>query len=307
MSTQTNNGSISAGLRRRWSTSTLTSNGSIVPWLASSGPLSYTPEDPPSRDYFFQYNWIMPGIFASATNRRQRHLFGARWKDQARELLSFWDVARMGDVVRLAYVEGSVEADRVTAPVAAYRSLRPGRRGPEGVLIQHGSYQVVDLEDQPLLGAGEVMLYRGVQQADRFRFVQNRSYESDLWRRYVAVQAYVLSDSVRSFNSIHDRASRCETGHINDRSWMTDELGRRNGLDLDREGVDRAFWESMHQSFSLARWVADRKFGPNYVACRTPLDNIRLTTFFAGEHEVRVIDPARVAFVEAHGCRVEST
>jgi hypothetical protein len=291
--------------RNSWPTSTVTSDGRIVPWLSASGPLSYTPESPPERDYFFQYNWIMPDIFAPATNRRQRHLFGAEWKDQAREILSFWDAARRGDAVRLAYVEGSVEDHRVTAPVAAYHSP-PGRRGPECVLIQHGSYQIVELEDQPLLRAGEVMLYRGVQKANRFRFVQNRVDESDLWRRYLAVQAYVLSDSVRSFNSIHDRASRCETSHINDRSWMTDELGGRNGLDLDREGHDRAFWESTHQSFSLARWVADRKFGPNYVVCRTPLDNIRLTTFFAGEHEVRMIDPTRVTLVEGHGCRVEA-
>jgi hypothetical protein len=120
------------------------------------------------------------------------------------------------------------------------------------------------------------------------------------------VQTYVLSDSVRSFNSIHDRASRCETSHINDRSWMTDELGRNNGFDMDGDGFGRVLWETAHQSFSLARWVADGKFGPHYVVCRTPLDNVRLTTFFAGEHEVRMIDPTRITLIEVHGCRVEA-
>jgi hypothetical protein len=40
------------------------------------------------------------------------------------------------------------------------------------------------------------------------------------------------------------------------------------------------------------------------VLCRTPLSNIRITTFFAGEHEVRVIDPARVELVAAIGCKM---
>jgi hypothetical protein len=61
---------------------------------------------------------------------------------------------------------------------------------------------------------------------------------------------------------------------------------------------------AVHQSFALERWVAESKFGPHYVVCKTPVDNVRTTTFFAGEHEVRVIDPRRIEVVEAHGCRV---
>ena len=44
------------------------------------------------------------------------------------------------------------------------------------------------------------------------------------------------------------------------------------------------------------------KFGPHFVTAKTPIDNIRLTTFFAGEHEVRIIDPDLVEFVDAQGC-----
>jgi hypothetical protein len=40
-----------------------------------------------------------------------------------------------------------------------------------------------------------------------------------------------------------------------------------------------------------------------YVVCKSPLDNIRLTTFFAGEHEVRVLSPHRVVLLESYGCR----
>jgi hypothetical protein len=48
-----------------------------------------------------------------------------------------------------------------------------------------------------------------------------------------------------------------------------------------------------------------RKFGPHHVVVKTPLSNIRLTTFFAGESEVRIIDPSRISLVDAVGCQVE--
>ena len=47
------------------------------------------------------------------------------------------------------------------------------------------------------------------------------------------------------------------------------------------------------------------KFGPHHVLMKTPLSNIRLTTFFAGESEVKIIDPSRLSLVEAVGCQVE--
>ncbi len=47
------------------------------------------------------------------------------------------------------------------------------------------------------------------------------------------------------------------------------------------------------------------KFGPHHVVMKTPLSNIRLTTFFAGESEVKIIDPSRLSLVEAVGCQVE--
>lgn len=88
---------------------------------------------------------------------------------------------------------------------------------------------------------------------------------------------------------------------------MSDDLARRQGLDIDGDGFAGDLSEATHQSFALARWVAERKFGPNYVVCKTPLDDIRLTTFFAGEHEVRVISPQRVVLLESQGCRVEQS
>jgi hypothetical protein len=51
--------------------------------------------------------------------------------------------------------------------------------------------------------------------------------------------------------------------------------------------------------------MAELKFGPHYVVFRTPLSNIRITTFFAGEVEVRIIDPTLMTLVDAVGCSVE--
>jgi hypothetical protein len=49
-----------------------------------------------------------------------------------------------------------------------------------------------------------------------------------------------------------------------------------------------------------------RKFGPHCVVLKTPLSNLRITTFFAGESEVKVVDPSRVSVVDTVGCQVES-
>jgi hypothetical protein len=52
--------------------------------------------------------------------------------------------------------------------------------------------------------------------------------------------------------------------------------------------------------------IGVRKFGPHHVVLKTSLSNIRLTTFFAGESEVKIIDPSRISRVEAVGCKVEA-
>ncbi len=293
------------GAHRRWhrSTCTITAEGRIVPWLGADGPLAYCPESPPARDYYFQYGWVLPEIFADGTSRRQHYYFGGLRKEEARDLFSFWQDARNGRFEEVALVFGTVDGDRIAAPLAIYRiGLAFG--GSAYLFIQHGSYQVVRPADQPALEAGAVTLYRGLQNSAEFRFFSESRLAANrrIWQIYERVQAKVLSDSILSFNSIHDRAARSETGHIRDRSWVTDDLARQEGLDIDAEGLEKVLWTCTHQSYALERWVAERKFGPNYVVCTTPLTNIRLTTFFAGEREVRVIDPTQVEIVELHGC-----
>ena len=220
-------GRAPAGASRpsRFSTATITHDGLIVPWLAADGPLAYSPEKPPDRDYYFQYGWILPGIFADHTNTRRHFYFGASVKDHdTGKLFDFWKKARNGVVERVAYCAGVIDEETVISPVAVYRGAPDWRGRPTYLIMQHGSYQILPAADQPLIEAGEVMLYRGVQRSRKFRFPRLGTRDParrQTWRRYVEVQAYVLSDAVRSFNSIHDRASRSETGYIRDRSWVT--------------------------------------------------------------------------------------
>jgi hypothetical protein len=60
----------------------------------------------------------------------------------------------------------------------------------------------------------------------------------------------------------------------------------------------------IRSSYTLEERIAARKFGPNYVKFRTPLTNIRITTFFCEEAEVKVIDPDKLEVVETVGCKV---
>ncbi|MBK8938826.1 MAG: hypothetical protein IPM79_14665 [Polyangiaceae bacterium] len=177
------------------------------------------------------------------------------------------------------------------------------------LFIQHGSYQCVPVDEQPELDAGYVHLHRGIGDAKVFRFWDSfrtgaASRHASTWEKYARLQFDVLSRSDLSFNSIHDRAKRAETGHIRDDTWMTDALATERGLDIEHDPWTHALWDAAHQSFALRRWVSENKFGPHRVVCRTPLTNIRITTFFAGEHEVRVLDPSRVELLDAIGCEV---
>jgi hypothetical protein len=86
---------------------------------------------------------------------------------------------------------------------------------------------------------------------------------------------------------------------------LSDDLAAEAGLAIHLPGFARKLWAATHQSYSLVRWVAKGKFGPHYVVFKTPLSNIRITTFFAGEAEARVIDPSVLNLIEAIGCRAE--
>ena len=136
--------------RGKFSTSTI-ADGQSVPWLAASGELAYTPQTPPKRDYYFQYSWIIPGIFRSDGNVRRHFWFGGPWKEsrEARLLLDFWNKARGDDVDQLFLSHGSALPWDVKAPLGVYR--HPGLRfsmGESLIAMQHGSYLIAALESQ---------------------------------------------------------------------------------------------------------------------------------------------------------------
>ena len=116
----------------------------------------------------------------------------------------------------------------------------------------------------------------------------------------------MLSDSVLSFNTVHDRVNRSETSRLRHATWLGDAMASAAGLDIESTGFANQLWCAAQQSYSLDPAMGTRKFGPHYVALKTPLSNLRITTFFAGESEVKLIDPSQVSMVETVGCQVES-
>jgi len=297
----------------RFSTSTVVEPGGFVPWLAAQGPLAYSPEEPPTTDYFLQYSWILPGIFDPKVNLREHRYFGYGLKSDACFLFEFWGHVRQGRGAELRkYLQHGVFSEiEVKAPIAAYR-LRKGPYSTAGALLmQHGSYQWISDQDQPHIERGEVILYRGISKAKTFRFLSFRPEDlspenRDIWRKYLSVQAAMLSDSVLSFNTIHDRVNRCETGGLRHATRLGDKLAIDAGLDIESNGFAKQLWYAAQDSYSLDPNMAERKFGPHHVVLKTPLSNLRITTFFAGESEVKVVDPSLVSVAKSVGCKVKS-
>lgn len=73
-------------MRSRFSANTVVDSKYLVPWLAAVRPLAYSPAELPARDYFFQYTWILPGIFNPKINLRGHRYFGGPRKVSAHEL-----------------------------------------------------------------------------------------------------------------------------------------------------------------------------------------------------------------------------
>ena len=303
-------GKMRAIVPKRHSTSTLIDSATCVPWLASEGPLAYTPENPPATDYFFQYSWILPEIFDCSVPKRYHYYFGTPIRDHAKPLFEFWRQARRHEVHRVYFSLGSFSENELCAPVAVYRAkLSRHDESDQWLFIQHGSYQWISWADQPHVEEGQVLLYRGIQRQKTFRYP---SWDRDLqqlanqrtWNRYLALQWSMLSESSLSFNTIHDRTKRCETAFLNDGTWLADRLAAEAGLDIESDRFAHDLWEAATSAFSLERCVAERKFGPHFVVAQTPISNIRLTTFFAGEAEVRLVDPSQIRVLDTVGCTV---
>jgi len=221
---------------------------------------------------------------------------------KVRLLFRFWNAARQGAHDPLFVSNGVARPDAdVSAPIAAYRyaDVHPsGHTSERLIMMQHGSYHIGDIDSQSRIEHGEVVLYRGIQTAEVF--VLHRLTTTETRRQVMNVHSESLTDSVISFNAAHCNLMRCETGYLNDRSFLFNGLCREARLDPDSPAIRSV----LYSGYALEEWCASQKFGPNYVKFRTPLANIRITTFVAGESEVKVINPNKLEVIEAVGCKV---
>jgi hypothetical protein len=96
--------------------------------------------------------------------------------------------------------------------------------------------------------------------------------DSNLIDQYRKTQSNYFTDSVRSFAIAHSGTFRCETGHLLSASELpfpefppVEE--RHNGL--------MKLLKITSQCYTLSKNLAKYKFGPSYIAFKTPVTNIR--------------------------------
>lgn len=287
--------------RKKFSTQTVL-DSEIVPWLAASGPLAYSPRNPPDRDYYFQYSWVVPEIFRRDHNRREHFWFGERYRDdrEVQLLFAFWNSARKGQYVELFHSNGCLAGGDVTAPIAAFRhKSRYSFEKDKLILIQHGSYLFADVDAQTEIEKGFVTLYRGIQNEKTFKVYKLNAGTTRA--AIMQVHGSTLTDSVNSFNAVHCNVSRTETGALNDRSFVLGKIAKKFGLEQD----DEAIASLLYSGYAIEDWCGVNKFGPHHVKFRTPLTNIRITTFVCNETEVKVIDPNKLEVIETVGCQIK--
>ena len=285
-------------------TSTITSNNEIVPWLAAQGSLSYSPFLPPPTDYFFLYNFILPKIFHDKVNRQQHYWFGdyAGKKDlDVLSLLNFWNSARDGCITPIFIHNAKAAMEKFAAPMAIFKfnCHAIGRPTPYYLFMQHGSYLKIHVKEQPLLESGFVLLYRGIGIAHQYR-LSYMPEEKTLINRYREILLSSLSCSVISFNTAHSSIYRAETDHLRNSASIIMEVLCAKGASIDLKNFLRA----VNQSYTLKKELAEYKFGRSYVTFKTPVTNIRICSYFAGEYEVKVLSLNELIPVEAKQCKI---
>ena len=286
----------------KFSTSTVMEDNRLSPWLSVSGELAYTPENPPVRDYFFQYNWIFPEICINHDGRRSRFYFGHGVKAASDFLFDFWNQARKGKIRQEVLCYGYKDGIDFTAPIAIYRYKPQYNVNESYLFIQHGSYQLIPVKEQPLTANGYLNIYRGIGRSKKYNYPKIKLPLTDkkiaFLDNYFVVQEKAFSDSKLSFAIAHSQVKRCETDFLNLDYWIWDHVAESVGFEWENEQFAAQLRGSYRQSFTLDERIAAIKFGPNYIKCITPVSNVRLSTFFAGENEVMIIDPRKIEIKE---------
>ncbi len=296
--------------KKKYSTNTITDDNKITPFLSSSGELAYTPENPPDRDYFFQYGWILPKIISDSKWKKCHHYFGNPIKSDSDFLFDFWHKARKGDVDKIALIYGQKLKNSLIAPIAVYQHKHLYKEGDYYLLIQHGSYQQISKKEQPLIDQGMLIIYRGIGKSKEFNYLKydlplNGKKESDVLDKYFDIQMSAFADSELSFSIAHNYVIRVETDFLTKENVTWDDIANSKQFDWNKDKFMNNLRVAYRQSYSLDCYMATQKFGPNYVKCLTPISNVRITTFFAGENEVNIIDPSIIEILSTIGCKNE--
>ncbi len=290
----------------KFSTNTKTIDNEIVPWLAAEGPLAYSPFQPPITDYFFLYNFILPRIFRDGVNLKQHYWFGDyNGKDghNVSLLRDFWNKSRDGNVSPVLIQNVSSGLENFEAPIAIFK-IDPRilyQRKPYYLFIQHGSYLLIPVQSQPLIESGFVLLHRGIGSSNRFHVYQMPEEEL-LLKHYQETLKNSLLDSVTSFNAIHGAIHRTETSHLLDSSHLFSKMFSSSKL-INKDW--RKFLATIRQCYTLKKEIAKNKFGPAYVTFKTPVTNIRICTYFAGEYEAKILSLDKLIPIKAIKCKLE--
>ncbi len=284
-----------------YSTETVTPMG-LVPWLAGSGPLSYSPENPPKNLDLFHYSNVFASIYSSS--QLKDHFFGGVGFGSRHGLqyLEFYEAVRKGTAKQIYFSFGKRTVDSFTAPLAVYEWNYFSKRF---VFIQHGSIFDVNANNHPEVYEGYLNLYRGIRHNDVFEYVDLgvlSERNQEVLEHYFELQEIAFSDSALSFSLAHRSVIRAETDLLNLREFDFYDFCAKSGF-FKRGVLARTLREFSDMCFTLDRDQASKKFGPSYVKVRTPISNLRITSFFTGEKEVRLIDSRRMKILDSYSCK----
>ncbi len=286
---------------------TVDCNGLLVPWLAAAGPLAFTPDTPPEDPAVFLYNRIMADLFRNPAREAPWGSLTERL-DGGSDAPDFWRVARAGQLRKVYSSLGSIQADHFSAPIAVYEFIYFG--APFYAILQGGSYQFVAVESQPYIPQGEIIIHRGIRTNSIFihpRFPENPSpEETRILRGLYEEQFFSFTNSGLAFLEAHGDVHTNSVSHLRRTIGLRGRLiqGHTGRAVADAKAIV-ALSSAFTHPYSLHEYISAKKFGPSYVTVRTPLNNLRLTSYFTLEQEVHILNPNRVEVLKAHGCKVK--
>lgn len=170
--------------------------------------------------------------------------------------------------------EGHFDSDRsFRSPMAVYKLEHPCFSS-RYILFQQGNYQIFGKSAGDDLESGEILIHRGIGEG---RFFVEPKIEDEKWEIYQEYLAWSFLSPTISMR--YNNVSRAQTDHV-----------KSSFLPKEYQGL---FFNRMEQHFSIHEHIASGKFGPNYAAYRTSLDNIRMLSRWTGEGEVFLLNPER--------------